>query len=78
MPPDVEINPVLLRVASARELTALHQAAAALRTDSDPDEVVMDRPFYLYRKRVGDVIVVYMRATVEGAPAMQIVGFQFG
>jgi hypothetical protein len=76
MPPDVEINPVLLESASARELTALRQAAAALRTDSEPDEVVMDRPFYLYRKRVGDLIVVYMRAVVEGAPVMQIVGFQ--
>ena len=36
----------------------------------------MDRPFYLYRKRVADLNVVYVHWQVEGVPAIRIVGFQ--
>ena len=47
-----------------------------LRSDSEPDDVVMDWPFYLYRKRVGDLNVVYGLVMVEGTQIMQIVGLQ--
>ncbi len=36
----------------------------------------MDRPFYLYRKRAGDLNVVYMRGEVQGVATIRIMGFQ--
>ena len=37
---------------------------------------MIDRPFYLYRKRAGDLNVVYVRVEVQGVPTIRIMGFQ--
>jgi hypothetical protein len=73
-PPDIQIAPGL--AANATERAALRRAADVLRTDSSPDEIVIDRPFYLYRKRAGDLNVVYVRVEVEGVATIRIMGFQ--